>query len=115
MLGDHLAVRLAAERPLAHHAEGQPDLGTRALGVMNAATAEPALSQHSGSVLRPEQVFEGNADIVVPDVIVVRRVAHDLNPTGAPPHHEHANGEPDDDDESPSTGACGPPLALDLH
>ena len=58
VLGDDLAVRLAAERPLAHHVEGQLALGDGAHRVVDATAAEAPLGEHLGAVLRAEQVVE---------------------------------------------------------
>ena len=59
MLGDETAVRLAAERSLAHHVEGELALGDSAHGVMDAAAAESVLGKYLGAVFRAEQVVQG--------------------------------------------------------
>jgi hypothetical protein len=92
VLGDEAAVRLAAERPLAHHVEGELALGDGAHGVVDAAAAETALGEDLGAVLRAEQVVQGNPDVAVDDVIVVPRLRHDLDTRGGAGHHEHAVG-----------------------
>ena len=45
MLGDGLAVRLTAQRPFAHHVEGQVALGDRAHGVVDPTRTEALLGQ----------------------------------------------------------------------
>ena len=92
VLGDETAVRLAAERPLAHHVEGEVALGDRAHGVVDAAATETALGQYLGAVFRAEQVIRGHPDIAVDDVVVVPRLRHDLDAGSGAGHHEHAVG-----------------------
>ena len=90
MLGDDLAVRLAAQRPLAHHVEGELALRDRAHGVVDAPAAEPALREHLGAVFGAEQVVERDADVVVDDVVVVARLGLDLDARRVAGHDEHA-------------------------
>ena len=90
VLGDDLAVRLAAQRPLAHHVEGELALGDGAHRVVDAAAAEAPLGEHLGAVLGAEQVVERDADVVVDDVVVVAGLGLDLDARRLARHDEHA-------------------------
>ncbi len=113
VLGDDLAVRLAAQRPLAHHVECQLALRDGAHGVVDASAAEAPLRQHLGAVLWPEQVIEGHAHVAVDDVVVVARLRHDLHTGRLAGHHEHAVGAHHEEDVGDPARAGEPLLAID--
>ena len=113
VLGDDLAVRLAAERPLAHHVEGELALGDGAHRVVDATAAEAALREHLGAVLRAEQVIERHPDVVVDDVVVVARLGHDLDAGRGPRHDEHAVRAHDEQQVGDTAGRGEPLLAVD--
>ena len=113
VLGDDLAVRLAAQGPLAHHVEGELALGDRAHGVVDATAAEAALGEHLGAVLRAEQVVEGDAHLVVDDVVVVAGLRLDLDAGRLARHDEHAVRAHDEEDVGDAAGAGEPLLAVD--
>ena len=113
VVGDDLAVRLAAERPLAHHVEGELALGDGAHRVVDAPAAEPPLREHLGAVLGPEQVVEGHAHVVVDDVVVGAGLGLDLDAGRLARHHEHAVGAHHEEDVGDPTRAGEPLLAVD--
>ena len=113
VLGDQTAVRLAAERPFAHHVEGELALGDSAHGVVDAAAAEAALGEYLGAVFRAEQVVRGYPDVTVDDVIVVPRLRHDLDARGGAGHHEHAVGAHHEQEVGDPSGRGEPLLAVD--
>ena len=113
MLGDRLAVRLAAEGPLAHHVEGELALGDRAHRVVDAPTAEAPLGEHLGAVLGAEEVVEGHPHLVVDDVVVVARLGQDLHARRLARHDEHAVGAHHEQDVGDAPGAREPLLAVD--
>ena len=98
MLGDDLAVRLAAQRPLAHHVERELALRDGAHRVVDAPAAEAALGEDLGAVLRAEQVVERDAHVVVDDVVVVARLGLDLDAGCLAGHDEHAVRAHDEED-----------------
>ena len=113
VLGDDLAVRLAAQRALAHHVEGELALRDRAHRVVDATAAEPALREHLGAVLGTEQVVERDAHVVVDDVVVVARLGLDLDAGRLARHDEHAVRAHHEEDVGDASRAREPLLAVD--
>src|SRR3712207_9056900 len=63
MLGDDLAMRLAAQRTFAHHVEGQVALGDGAHRVMDAAAAEASLRQRLRADRKSTRLNSSHANI----------------------------------------------------
>ena len=81
--------------------------------MVDATSAQTALGQDLGAVLRSQQVVEGNADVVVTDVVVSGRVVHYLYARRVARHDEHAVGAHDEEDVGAATGAGEPLLTVD--
>ena len=98
LVGEQAALRLAAERPLAHHVERLLRHADGAHGVVDAAAAEAGLGDGERLTLTAEQRVLGHPHVVVVDERVralVHRlaaeadVAHDVHAGRVGRHEEH--------------------------
>ncbi len=74
---------------------------------------EAPLGQHLGTVLGAEEVIEGDAHLVVDDVVVVAGLGHDLDAGGLARHDVHAVRAHHEEDVGHPAGAREPLLAVD--
>ena len=102
LLGQHRAVRVPGDRPLAQHVEGPAGLPQPAHAVVDPARPQPVLGQHEARALLPDQVPDRHPDVGVHDLGVVpepavrrvrilhrRHVPHDVDPGRVDRHDDH--------------------------